>query len=160
MKEGLGRFKKVRSWHVNRKQFNVDTFDRQQRVHVMLYDMQSLRPMGQTYANVEGRRSADEEVILQTVPLFTVGEYSFFVDPADPLQGGFSVCTPGGKEIAESRGFIEVKLAHLTGNQQIPSPIHASIAPLLDRSAPSKLTIPSQKLGNLFKLDNKTYAIC
>lgn len=156
--ELVKRFKEARPWHVDGKKFNTDTFKRHEQQHRDKYNMEKVKPMGQTYADAQPAAGGERSVTLQTVPLFAIGDYSFFVDPDDPLKGGFSLSEESGKRIAIGRGFAEVKFSHLTSNQAIPNRKEGTKRLLIDFPAPSHLVAPNNTLPNLCKKNEETHA--
>jgi hypothetical protein len=162
--EGVARFNTTRAFHKDGGNFNPDTFGREQEEYRRVHGFNDLKVVvGRTYDGLA------RDLNLQTSTNVTGGvtidqflspaDYSFFVDRDHAFDGGFSVHSDEGRELALQRGFQEIKFSHLTCLSKIPRRATDDVATTkLHLPAPSILTLPNKNLPSLYKKEDETYA--
>eukprot|EP00547_Thalassionema_nitzschioides_P015845 CAMPEP_0194242656 /NCGR_PEP_ID=MMETSP0158-20130606/8131_1 /TAXON_ID=33649 /ORGANISM="Thalassionema nitzschioides, Strain L26-B" /LENGTH=302 /DNA_ID=CAMNT_0038977797 /DNA_START=20 /DNA_END=925 /DNA_ORIENTATION=- len=160
-----------RSFSFSIGDFNPDTFARQQQEHIAHYGLKHLKPQGRNFVEgviiTETTNDNNKNSNLNAGNVLSPADYSFFVDPADPLAGGYSVHDDRMRSVAISRGYAEIKIAHLTSVDQLPTLAGKKQTPknpkensgLLSKQAPASISVPAgPELPDFLKDTEDTYS--
>jgi hypothetical protein len=156
------RFSTARAFHKNSDKFNPDTFGREQEEYRLLKGFDTLKVVvGQTFDGLA--RGKNQQAVINETSGATMDQVLspadfFFVDPDHAFDGGFSVHSEEGRELALRRGFQEIKFSHLTSLLKIPWRATEAATANLDLPVPSILTLPKKTLPSIYKKEDKTYA--
>jgi hypothetical protein len=161
--EAIIGFRTARNFLAGKKEFNTDTFERVQAQHREQHKIRDDTPQK---AETNSTGSKGGTVILNMVPLFSLGDHSFFYHPEDTTNTVYSHSRPDSKKRMREDGFVEYKnVVHYAGEEVPKSPPKKSkIAnlPLLDRTAPSELLVPdcskNSKLPDMYIEGDETTA--
>jgi hypothetical protein len=115
----VARFSTARAFHRNGDKFKPDTFGRKQEEYRLLKGFDKLKVVvGQTLDGLA--RDQNQQATINQISGVTMdqilsqADYNLFVDPDHAFDGGFSVHSEEGRELALRQGFQEIKFSRLT----------------------------------------------